>query len=68
MAILAAMLMIMSAMVFILLIAMPVYLPGGVLPPRTTHPEKRLRRARWPASSSPSGSTRKATPNPPDEA
>eukprot|EP00969_Alexandrium_andersonii_P225328 9952071-Alexandrium_andersonii.AAC.1 len=39
--------------------------PGGSAP--LDPPEKRLRRARRPVLSSPSDSTRKMTPNPPDE-
>eukprot|EP00969_Alexandrium_andersonii_P365467 15466309-Alexandrium_andersonii.AAC.1 len=41
--------------------------PAGLTPPGPP-PEKRLRRARRPVSSSPSDSARKMTPNPPDEA
>eukprot|EP00969_Alexandrium_andersonii_P314321 13885969-Alexandrium_andersonii.AAC.1 len=40
--------------------------PGGFRPPGPL-PEKRLRRARRPVSSSPADSARKMTPNPPDE-
>eukprot|EP00969_Alexandrium_andersonii_P187587 8288823-Alexandrium_andersonii.AAC.1 len=40
-------------------------LPAGASPPPDL-PEKRLRRARQRFSSSPSGSARKATSNPPD--
>eukprot|EP00969_Alexandrium_andersonii_P196173 8667187-Alexandrium_andersonii.AAC.1 len=45
----------------------PARLPGGATAPPDP-PEKRLRRARQPVSSSPSYSARKIAPNHPDEA